>query len=461
VSFSPELAEIRFGCGLSPVVNAPQSAQDVLDRLTVPDQMQQRFPIDTFAQFRERNARYTELNRKFRKSENAEEKPELREAVRDERRMARRASLGWMVNSVMRWTWTEQGLRERLVGFWADHFSARGKTGILKHANATYIEEAIRPLTTGRFSAMLAAVVTHPLMLHYLDQSSSVGPGSDVAKKNKRLKGLNENLAREVLELHTLGIDGPYDQSDVRQLAELFTGMSQTTRTGFRFKSRWAEPGSETILGKTYGGGKPSMDPIFEVLEDLALHPVTAQHLCRKLAVHFLADDPDQGLIKHMTARYLSSDGDLMQVYAAMLEHPASWEEPLRNVKPPFAFVASACRALAVRPEPLQQAAIRKIVRNFTTPLEVMGQTWLSPGGPDGWPEEDFAWINPQGLAMRMRWSMVAPENLQPQLPDPRGFHTQVLGRFSTPEIGFAAQAAETRAEGIGLTLISPAFQRR
>jgi len=356
---------------------------------------------------------------------------------------------------------SDRGFFERLSWFWADHFSARGKTGILKHANATYIEEAIRPLTTGRFSAMLAAVVTHPLMLHYLDQSSSVGPGSDVAKKNKRLKGLNENLAREVLELHTLGIDGPYDQSDVRQLAELFTGMSQTTRTGFRFKSRWAEPGSETILGKTYGGGKPSMDPIFEVLEDLALHPVTAQHLCRKLAVHFLADDPDQGLIKHMTARYLSSDGDLMQVYAAMLEHPASWEEPLRNVKPPFAFVASACRALAVRPEPLQQAAIRKIVRNFTTPLEVMGQTWLSPGGPDGWPEEDFAWINPQGLAMRMRWSMVAPENLQPQLPDPRGFHTQVLGRFSTPEIGFAAQAAETRAEGIGLTLISPAFQRR
>lgn len=461
MSFSPELAEIRFGCGLSPVVNAPQSAQDVLDQLTAPDLMQQRFPIETFAQFRERSIRFTGLNKQLRKSDDPDNEPELRNAMREERRMARRDSLAWMVNSVLRWTWTGQGFHERLVWFWADHFSAQGKAGILKHANATYIEEAIRPLTTGRFSEMLTTVVTHPVMLHYLDQSTSVGPGSEVAKKNKRLKGLNENLAREVLELHTLGIDGPYDQSDVRQLAELFTGMSQTPGAGFRFKSRWAEPGSETVLGKTYGGGKPSMDPVYEVLGDLALHPVTAQHLCWKLAVHFVADDPDPALIQHMTARYLGSDGDLMQVYAAMLEHPASWQEPLLNVKPPFAFVASACRGLAVRPETLQKTAIRNLVRNFMTPLEVMGQTWLSPGGPDGWPEEDYAWINPQGLAMRMRWSMVAPENLQPQLPDPRGFPDQLLGRFSTPEIRFAANAAESRAEGIGLTLMSPAFQRR
>ena len=461
MSFSPELAEIRFGCGLSPAIAAPESAQEVFDRLVAPDHMAQQFPIERYEEFRERHKRFARLNAQLRKSKSEADKQVFQDGMRAERKAARAASSRWLGQSVLRWAQTDQGLRERLVLFWADHFTAVGKAGILKLANAPYVEEAIRPNISGRFADMLIGVVTHPLMLHYLDQGNSVGPESPGAKSNKRLGGLNENLAREVLELHTLGVGGPYSQKDVRQLAELFTGMSQNPKQGFQFRKRWAEPGRETVLGKEYGGGQPSLEPILEALEDLAVHPVTARHLCWKLAVHFVADTPDQGLIEHMTARYLQTGGALTEVYAAMLEHPASWEEPLRNVKTPFAFVASACRALQIDANGLQELDVRRINGVFLGPLSVMGQAWLRPGGPNGWPEEDEAWITPQGLAARMRWAVAAPPVLRRDLPDPRVFHQQVLGRFTTPELRFAAASAETRAEAVGLVLMSPSFQRR
>ena len=461
MSFSPELAEIRFGCGLSPAIAAPASAQELFNRLVAPDHMAQRFPIERFEEFRERHKRFSNLNGQLRKAKSDADKPALQEGMKQERRAARVAATQWFGQTVLRWSQTDQGLRERLVVFWADHFTAVGKAGILKLANATYVEEAIRPNIAGRFADMLIATVTHPLMLHYLDQGVSVGPESPAAKNNKRLGGLNENLAREVLELHTLGVGGPYSQQDVRQLAELFTGMSQNPKQGFHFRKRWVEPGRETVLGKAYGGGKPALEPILEALEDLAMHPTTARHLCWKLAVHLVSDTPDQGLIDHMTARYLTTGGALLDVYAAMLEHPASWEEPLRNVKTPFAFVASACRALQVSSDSFQELKVRRLNGMFLGPLSVMGQAWLSPGGPNGWPEEDEAWITPQGLAARMRWAMAAPPRLRRDLPDPRAFHEEVLGRFSTPELRFAAASAETRAEAVGLVLMSPSFQRR
>ena len=461
MNYSPDLAEIRFGCGLSPVVPAPVSGQDLIDRLVAPDAMSSRFPIESYSAFRQRQLEYSRNVIKRRKAKGTGREQEFQDRADEVRRGARQAWNSWLGQSVLRWSYTEQGVRERLVLFWADHFTAQGKAGILKFAAPAYVEEAIRPNVTGRFADLLIAAVTHPLMLHYLDQDRSAGPGSSVAKKNKRLNGLNENLAREVLELHTLGVDGPYTQDDVRQLAELFTGLSQNAKEGFRFRAQMAEPGRETVLGRTYGDGTAELEPIIEVLEDLAAHPVTAQHLCQKLAVHFLADHPDTGLVEHMTAQYMRTGGDLTAVFTAMLEHPASWMPVLQNVKPPFAFVASACRALAVDPVHMSRRGGKPLVRFFQAPLMVMGQAWLAPGGPDGFPEEDEAWITPQGLAARMRWAMVAPARLQPDLPDPRDFPARTLGQFMTPEVGFAAEAAETRAEAIGLTLISPAFQRR
>ena len=463
MSFSSELAEIRFGCGLSPVVGAPRSPQDVFDRLQLADTMATRFPIEPFDTFRARQLAYGQVKRqerKAKKNNDHDEEARLKEVAGTMRRDGRAAKIGWLGQSLLRWTWSEQGFYERLVSFWADHFTARGKAAMLQYAAPTYIEEAIRPNVTGRFSDLLIATTTHPIMLHYLDQDKSFGPNSQVVKKRKKDTGLNENLAREVLELHTLGVDGPYEQADVRQLAELFTGLTQNPKVGFVFRKQMAEPGAETVLGREYGGD-PSLEAIHQALTDLALHPATARYIATKLVVHFVSDQPDRALVEHLTARYQQTGGDLMQVYAALLEHSASWSATLSNVKPPFSYVASACRALAVPANRLEDVKPRRIARGVMAPLAVMGQVWLTPGGPDGWPEEDSAWITPQGLAARMRWAMAAPSTLLTDLPDPRQFQQDALGRYATAEVQFAAQSAETRAEAIGLVLISPSFQRR
>jgi len=326
---------------------------------------------------------------------------------------------------------------------------------------APYAETVIRPHLAGRFEDMLIAAATSPLMLHYLDQNRSAGPGSRAAERRKRVSGLNENLAREVLELHTLGVDGPYSQADVRQLAELFTGLSVSLENGFVYRPVMAEPGSETVLGGTYGGGTPKLDQVLSALRDLARHPATARHIAWKLAVHFTSDTPEPALVSHLAARYRESGGELLPVYAALLEHPAAWEPVLANVKPPFSYVASACRALAVPEARIAGMKPSRTRRLLLTPLTQMGQRWEFSGGPDGWPEEDAAWITPQALAARLRWSMAAPQRLQQPLPDPRAFAGTALGRFANERVQFAAGAAETGAEAIGLVLSSPAFQRR
>lgn len=187
-------------------------------------------------------------------------------------------------------------------------------------------------------------------MLHFPDQNVSVGPGSAVANKGKRLKDLNENLAREVLELHTLGVGGPYTQDDVRQLAELFTGLNFDPKSGFIFRGNYTEPGTGTVLGRSYGD-KAGLEPILQSLRDLAVHPATARHIARKLSAHFVSDTPDPALVNHVAGRFIDTDGDLMAVYAALLEHPSSWQPELQDVKPPADFMASAARALVPGPK--------------------------------------------------------------------------------------------------------------
>jgi uncharacterized protein (DUF1800 family) len=366
----------------------------------------------------------------------------------------------WLGMSMLRRTYTDTAFFERLVYFWGDHFSATGKAGVIKRATSPYIEDGIRPYVGGRFSDLLISAVTHPVMLQYLDQDRSIGPQSERALKSGKAAGLNENLAREVMELHTLGVDGPYTQQDVRELAELFAGLSFQPNQGRKFRKDYVEPGAETVLGVTYDDAY-SIKPVHAVLEDLAVHPATARHLSWKLAVHFVSDRPDPALIDHLTARYVETGGDLMQVYAALLEHPAAWTQEGANIKPPVEFVGSAMRALAVEPI-VVTGMTEKGVRNvILTPMAVMGQTWQKFSGPDGWPEEDSAWLTPQGLSGRVRWAMEGPQLLRPDLPDPRAFVDTALGSFAPEDVKFAASAAESKSEAIGLVLMSPVFQRR
>lgn len=458
MAFDHELAELRFGTGLGPLAVPPADQQAMLDGLSSTDAMARRYPVPLFADLLPGMRDYRDQNRQRRKASGARKQAED-DKLKAMRRSNRQEQLSALNATFARWADTPHGFRERLVAFWADHFTVVGKLPALRHAAPSYVEEAIRPNIADRFETLLINAVTHPMMLLYLDQAQSVGPSSRAAKGGDR--GLNENLAREVLELHTLGVASTYTQTDVRQLAELFTGLSARYRDGFVFLPRQAEPGAETVLGKDYGGDAPRLADIHAVLRDLARHPDTAQHVATKLAVHFVADQPDPDLIAHIAAAYGRTGGQLMACYTALLEHPAAWSTPPQKVRQPFDFLAAAIRALGVSGRKVAGISPRLSLRGFARPMAAMGQAWHQPPGPDGWPEEAQAWLTPQALATRIEWAVKAPPVLQPDLPDPRRFVQTALGARAGEALIFAAQAAETRAAGVALALISPEFQRR
>lgn len=462
LKFDGQLAEIRFGYGLSPAISGPVNPDAMLDGLRGPDDIVGQFPIEPFDVFRQRMEAEQDQGKIRRKNRGSPEAMAARKQRNVLNKEARIAMFGWLGQTMLRRAHTQTAFRERIVAFWADHFTAIGKRGIARRGTSPYIEDAIRPHIAGRFSDLLQAAVMHPLMLDYLDQVRSMGAGSDRASKMgpKRDPGLNENLAREVMELHTLGVDGPYTQEDVTQLAELFTGMSFQVRNGFKFRKDFVEPGGETVLGKTYPDAY-NVAPVRAVLNDLASHPATMRHIARKLAVHFVSDTPDEDLVDRIERAFVTSDGDLMALYKALITHPSAWVPELINYKPPIDFVSSAVRALAVPAMTIDDLKERDLRGIFASLLVRMGQQWEHPNGPDGWPEDDEHWITPQGLSARVRWAMAMPVRLVPALPDPRTFVVSALGEHGNDVVRFAASAAESKREAIGLVLMSPQFQRR
>ncbi|MFQ6549238.1 DUF1800 domain-containing protein [Aestuariibius sp. 2305UL40-4] len=458
--FTPTLAETRFGVGLSPRVSPPETTAAMLDRLAGPDLVAQRYAIPNSTEVTPSASEYSAAARARREASGTPREEEADKAFKAIRTQAMIRWAEFSTIALARSIETQDGLRERLVRFWADHFTIRAKGGQNLQFVPIYIEEAIRPHVTGRFSDMLKAVITHPRMLIYLDQNRSFGPNSKRAERLGR-GGLNENLARELLELHTLGVDGPYTQHDVRELAELLTGLSHDGDRQFDFRGHYAEPGAETVLGQSYGGDKPSLSDIHAVLDDLAAHPATAEHLSRKLARHFIADVPPDDLVMALSATYRETGGALLAMAATLVGHPLSWSVEKQKVKQPYDFVESALRAVDVAPQKLLALDRKEVQRYLHRPLTVMGQSPRGPVGPDGWPEEAEAWVTPQGMAGRIDWAMRLPVVLGPDLPDPRRFVHGALGPEPDEAVVFAAGAAETPAEAIGIVLASPDFQRR
>jgi len=458
MGFTPDIAAIRFGEGLAPGIDPATSVDAVLGQLRGPDLAAQQFPIPKLAELQGEFAEISRLQRAARRGRNGPDVEELTKSYKQARRGLNLRLQGALMPVLSRSITTAQPFRERLTRFWADHFTAVGRNNLTRNAGPSYIEQSIRPHIAGRFTDMLKAVMTSPMMLDYLDQSTSIGPNSRAAKGRR---GLNENLARELLELHTLGVGGAYTQTDVRQLAELLTGMSTEISSGFVFRPKFVEPGAETVLGQSYGGGPPAIEDVMAFLDDLAQHPDTVRHIARKLAVHFTSDAPDEGMIANMADAYSSTGGDLMAVYDAMLRHPFAWASFGQKVKQPVDFVVSAMRVLEIPPASLHKLNRSKRLAYVTGPMAAMGQQWHRPGGPDGWPEGAEAWVTPPGLAARIQWAMAAPSAFFRSLPDPRDFVSSALGSVADEKVKFAARAAETRREGVGLILASPAFQRR
>ncbi len=451
MAFSEFILNARFGYGIRPGATLFASPEAMLNSLKQPDPLDKRFvrpslgdrfALDAVARTALRN--------------NRQGKGDMSAEYQEARRAMRRVVAEDMKAYMLRATISDNGFRERLVAFWGDHFTVSGKNLRIQLALGDYTDSVIRPNIAGRFADMLKGVITHPAMLMFLDQHSSIGPNSVLGRKQGR--GLNENLAREVLELHTMGVGASYTQDDVRQFAELLTGLV-LARDGFRFSPNAAEPGTEQILGKTYGGDPAKLADIMAFLDDLAVNPETAAHISRKLAVHFISDTPPADMVDQMTAAYRASDGDLMQVYAAMLAHPAAYNPARQKVKWPTEYMVSAMRALNLGEE-LAGGKPRELANVLLEPMRGMGMDMIRPFGPDGWPEEAEVWISPPTLAARISWGKSLAEEYG-QHVDPRELLPQVLGSDVSEALKVAVAGAESKWEGVALMLVSPEFNRR
>jgi uncharacterized protein (DUF1800 family) len=355
---------------------------------------------------------------------------------------------------------------ERLVHFWANHFAVSadklttvGFAGMLEF-------EAIRPYVLGRFADMLLAVEQHPAMLLYLDQAQSVGPasllGSRVAARGNRTLGLNENLAREILELHTLGVRTGYSQSDVTEFARAMTGwtvagigrgpaaraMTASAAPGaFLFVPQIHEPGDRTILGRRYASAGEGQARA--ILADLAIHTATAQHIATKLARHFVADDPPPALVAKLEAAFLKSGGDLPTVYAALIEAPEAWAAAPAKFKTPWEWSVSAFRALGLKETPDQAV---------TGMLTELGQPAWRPGSPAGYDDVAVRWAGPDALMKRVEVAqrLAARVNV-----DARALAPKLFGAGLSTDTQTAIARAGDGAEATALLLVSPEFMRR
>lgn len=360
---------------------------------------------------------------------------------------------------------------ERLVQFWSNHFAVSvDKIAVLGLAG-TMEREAIRPHVLGRFPDMLRAVSQHPAMLLYLDNHLSIGPDSSIARQVARLSarqparraprralGLNENLGRELLELHTLGVDGGYTQQDVTTLAAVITGWSIGGRVGrfeagepgrFFFREAFHEPGAKTVLGRRYADEGVKQGE--RVLADLARHPKTARHIATKLARHFIADEPPAAAVDAVAKAFLDSEGHLPTVYAALFARPEAWNPAAAKYKTPADFVQSTWRAFDL-PVPAGRGGL--------SPQVLLGQRPFQPGSPAGWPDRAVDWDGSAALIQRIEWASAVAHRIGARV-DAGQVADFALGDSLTDATRTGLARAQDGAQALTLFLASPEFMRR
>lgn len=409
---------------------------------------------------------------------------------------------------------TDKPFQERLVRFWSNHLvvpAIKQECGVVSGA---YEREVIRPHVTGKFSDMLLASAKNPAMLAFLDNHLSIGPNSSYGREKK--VGLNENLAREILELHTMGVEGGYSQNDVIQLALAITGWStypaadhaayQLDRKagepvgGFVFHSEWHEPGDVTVVGKTYKAG--GLEQGEAVLHDLARRPETARFLATKLARHFVGDEPSAALVDRLARVYLAHDTDLAEMARALVDGEEAWAHAQSKLKQPEDYAISCYRSLGLRlgdrPVPPQSmydfetyvqrkhywawladdrfnflkstdpeqftepdAKLGASIATFYAGVKSMGQSpWNAPG-PQGWYDSWGDWSGADSMLKRVEWSLTVASKHADRISEPVQFLNESLGDLASPELKTEVARAASSEQALGLALASPDFQRR
>lgn len=375
-------------------------------------------------------------------------------AQREFRRLRRGVGRAELRARMSRAITTDAPFVERWVMFWSNHFCvSAGKGSAVFSMAGAYEREVIRPHALGRFSDMLRAAEQHPAMLSYLDNLRSFGPNSRVGRK--RGKGLNENLAREILELHTLGVDGGYTQQDVTSFARILTGWAMAYRNSrraepgtFIFRRGIHEPGDQVVLGKRYRDQGVRTGE--RVLDDLARHPATARFIARKLARHFVSDNPPPTLVAKLERTFRKTDGDLRELAVTLARADEVWQAPPTKILPPYDFSVAMMRGLGVTSPPLRPRHLFKR----------LGQPLWQPQSPKGWPDGDNDWAGPSAIRERLRIASRVARLVRRDLSPP-AVADDILGPGLSAYARQAIERAQSPAQGFELLIMSPAFQRR
>jgi uncharacterized protein (DUF1800 family) len=291
-------------------------------------------------------------------------------------------------------------------------------------------------------------------MLFFLDNQQSIGPNSRAGQRGKR--GLNENLAREIMELHTLGVGGGYTQDDVTSLANIITGWTYAGRLGqlgepgsFVFNANAHQPGAQRVMGKTYDAAGVAQGEA--VLADIARHPSTAKVIAGKFARHFVADDPPPALVARLADVFTKTDGDLKALATALVDSDEAWKAPLAKVRSPYEFLVATGRLLAQIPNDPGR---------YLGGLNTLGQPLWSPAGPNGFPDSNAAWAAPEGIKLRLDISAQIASRLAAGV-DPRDLLELAAADAASSETRRTIERAESRQQALALLLMSPEFQRR
>lgn len=501
------MAGVRFGFGLTPGETPDSDPDALLEQLRQAQDEKLLFPREGVETRKKRIRQYRSVRQDLtQRIRNGEALGEQEKALN--RSVAARFDAD-VSGRIAQAAGSSFGFQERLAGFWLNHFTvSASKSTEMRLIVPLYEAEAIRPNLSGRFADLLKAVSLHPAMLVFLDQAQSMGPNSRQAQK--RGGGVNENFGREVMELHTLGVNSGYSQTDVRELALLLTGLvfnRDEVRAGFD-RNR-AEPGAFKVLGRHYERTEGVFDVAHTALEDLASDERTMRHVSTQLFKHFVSETPDEHTIAAMVKAWKTEDGDLMAVYRAMLESKAAWVEPGQKFKKPFDYVVSSLRAAGLtRPQDLlndedgilgafdlpeagpQRLAMaepgsgdetwrgmesgenggddrkprpkmkRSLARQAAQMITALGEPVWRPSDAAGFKDQSAYWFNPAQLSMRIEWARRLARRI-PGKPDPWQFAHDALLDLARDDTLQLVSRAPSREAGLMLVLVSPEFNRR
>jgi uncharacterized protein (DUF1800 family) len=374
---------------------------------------------------------------------------------------------------------TPASFAERWTRFWSNHFTVAARNAQIIGLVGPFEREAVRPHVFGSFAELLGASTFHPAMLTYLDANRSIGPSTEAAKR--RDAGLNENLAREILELHTMGVGSGYTQADIIEFAKALTGWTignpQVARLagaggGNRrvralqqvgglaqemqqalgetvFMEPLHEPGARTVLGKKYSGAAKTQAAA--ILDDLVMNPATAHHVATKLVRHFAADEPPAAAVKKIETAWMKSGANLAIIARAVVDLDEAWVEAPQKFKTPEELLVSVARASG------SETAFGRDQRQV---YQSLAQQPFSAPSPAGWPDDTASWSGSDAIKKRLEWANAVSRRMV-RGSSPTEFLDKALGPIAGAKTRQAVARAESAEQGFTLALMSPEFQRR